>query len=259
LFWREKSAYAKALTSFRIVCSVPLEAALSVSPAKTTAWSGYFTLAVSDSEHEVLWASGDKPVSDLAKSLSFGGPGTSEWGFVYDRNGDGLVDAFFFLLGAGGYETPEIAARLPPSTGTKMSPEEIKLFLGDGVRLLFRLVADDNFDGNVDALVDGMRDPARPQWHYRRAVFQSRVFSSEVDETWMFNTDIDSRLGPVPSTGNGFAISPNNTLPRKGLFEAYSSLLGLINAGVRKCRSVAGGSLALPSAPPVSGTVGPDR
>jgi len=87
------------LARYGIECSVPIK-------------GGYFTLAIRDDKREALLVLTEKPVTSLAKVVSFGGDPkkSQDWGFVYDRNGDGWADYIAFLDGAMAVTTPEAGA-----------------------------------------------------------------------------------------------------------------------------------------------------
>jgi hypothetical protein len=248
MYWLESHTFPKALTNYRTVCSVPIE-------------GGYFTLALGKPGDEALFAFSGQPITnEISKGLSFGGPGVPDWGFAYDRNGDGVVDAFFFLVGPGAFEPPEIKERVPPSQGgpVAMNSEEGRLLLAN-MRLVFTLYADDDFDGHIDAVVNAMRDPERPAWWYRRAVLRSGAVTPMVDEHWTFANDIDARLGPVPQTAAGFAVGVSPGKPVTKPLEQSSRMLDAINGGLRKCRSASSDPFTLPAGPPELSAVGADH
>jgi hypothetical protein len=212
---------------------------------------GCFTLARTKDGGAALFiftSEGGCPVTDLSKVLSFGGDNRSlDWGFLFDRNGDGWVDYFMYLDGALPVKTEEIADLVPKKPGAKpfdpievTSWEQMKLIL-EHTRLVFTHNADDNFDGKSDGVVAAVRDVDSPGWIYGNAVLRSREFTQEVSEAWRFVTDINTRIGPVQSTFEGFEIS---FYVDKQPLEASSAILEIINKGVRACRVPKG---ALPS------------
>lgn len=195
-----------------------------------------FTLAKSPDGRRalVLWT------KRRVRSVASGIGTTQDWGFVWDRNGDGAVDYFVFLDGSVPVETPEIADRIPlPDASGGYPAETLPLFL-EHTRLAFHHHADDDFDGKSDAIVGSIHDPKRPGWIHRHVVLRSTTFSQTVDEDWMFWEDIGERLGPVPRTAEGRFV------PLSGLysFEQHlvdsSGLLDWVNGWIRKCELPAG-------------------
>jgi hypothetical protein len=223
------------LSRYGIECSVPIQG------------EGYFTLARSEDGKAALFILTAQAVTDLTKVVSFGDPKKSmDWGFLYDRNGDGWVDYIAFLLGAMPVETPEIVAKVPkrptPQVDAegqfklKMSREEFDLS-SRTVRLVFIHHADDDFDGKVDAIVSALRDPDRYAWIYRRAVLRSRSHTQGTDEDWVFEQDITHREGPIPRAADGRLVRLEGLgNVRENHLEEFSVLFQLTNEGLRNCR-----------------------
>jgi hypothetical protein len=235
----------------------PRAAALTASPPKlarfgiecsvSTAW-GYFTLARTEDGRAALFVLTKKgPVTDVAKVISFdkiipigGAPMPNyDWGFLYDRNGDGWVDYLVFLEGAHPVKTEEISGLIPKKPGAKFgdpikisSRGEMELII-DHFQLVFTHNADDNFDGKSDGVVAALRDTENPNWIYGNGVMRSRAFTQEVDEDWRFVTDIGTRAGSVPRTPKGFEVT---FFSGERPLETSSELLDAVNACVRACR-----------------------
>ena len=228
------------LARYGIECSVPIE-------------GGYFTLAMRDDKHEALFVFTEKPVTNLEKVISFGGDPTKSlnWGFAYDRNGDGWADYIAFLDGAMPVATPEVLALIPKRPMPELGPEgysysvpgaEIQLQLLN-VRLVFVHYVDDGFDGKTDAIVTSLQDPDHWGWVYRRAVLRSSDHSQTIDEHWTFVKDIAAKEGPIPrgpdddfvSLG-GFTKKGSSEMSRGHRFGGLSWPFDAVNAGLRGCR-----------------------
>lgn len=237
-------APAPELERYGIECSVPIQ-------------GGWFTLAVRDDGREALFVLTAKPVTSLARTVSFGGePGkTLDWGFVYDRNGDGWADYVALLDGAMPVGTPELLAAVPkrpmPAVTAeggsyRLTREEAQLQLAS-VRLAFVHYVDDDFDGKTDALVSSLQDPDHWGWLYRRAVLRSRDHSQAVDEEWTFVHHIAAREGPIPRAPDGSFVwlggiggEASLELSRGKRLDRLSWAFELVNAGLRGCRIPSG-------------------
>jgi hypothetical protein len=74
---------------------------------------------------------------------------------LFDRNLDGMVDYFAFLVGALAVKPQGFQGDLP-KRGGRISGDQINLY-NQHARLVFVNVADDDFDGKVDGLIFGVR------------------------------------------------------------------------------------------------------
>lgn len=199
---------------------------------------GYFTLARPEDSSVVFFVFTDKgPITDLKQV--FPEPGSLDWGYIYDRNGDGWVDYFTYLDNALPVKTKEIAHLIPSRPELKHGDrvamenfEEIELIIRNS-QLVFTHNADDNFDGKTDGVVAAIWDSENPMWLYGNALLRSRSYTQKIDEDWSFFSDIKKPVGAVPKLSGKYNISfymGGNPL------EMSSDLLKSINKGVRKCR-----------------------
>lgn len=200
---------------------------------------GYFTLARPEDNRAVFFVFTDKgPITDL--NQVFPEPGSLDWGYIYDRNGDGWVDYFTYLDNALPVKTEEILDLIPDKSGYKPdegipidSKKELMLIVKHS-QLVFTHNADDNFDGKTDGVVAAVWDSQNPIWIYGNAVLRSRAYTQEIDDDWRFFSDIKTRAESVPRTSKGnYNISfymGSNPL------EMSSEIMKSINKGIRKCR-----------------------
>jgi hypothetical protein len=219
------------LSKYGIECSVAIKG------------GGVFTLARSDDGKTALFVMTAQPVTDLAKVVSFGDPKKSQdWGFVYDRNGDGWVDYIAFLLGRMPVGTPEILAQVPKrpwpkAPGQFQVPRQEAELMQRSERLVFSHFADDDFDGKADAVVGALQDPDRWSWYHRRAALRGKNHTQVVGEDWTFIEDITRREGPVPRAPDGHLV-PVEGLGKSmdDVLQRMSLLFELVNSGIRDCR-----------------------
>jgi hypothetical protein len=227
-----------ALRLYGIECSVPI-----VTPDG----KGYFTLAMRNDKREALFVLTEGPVTSLEKILSFGDESkTQDWGFLYDRNGDGWADYIAFLLGAMPVGTPEVLAHVPRRPMPKVSSEGTSKYTitreefalrAANARLVFIHYVDDDFDGKTDAIVSALQDPDHYGWIYRRAVLRSSDHSQTTDEDWVFLRDIAAREGPIPREPDGrFVRLEGLGDVREKHLEHFAEMFDLVNSGLRGCR-----------------------
>jgi len=208
---------------------------------------GYFTLALKNEGRTALFLlTSNGPVTKLEKYISSGPDNTLDWGFLYDRNGDGWVDYFTYLDGVLPVKTDENANLVPKHPGAKwgdkilITKEEFQILLKYSKRV-FTHNADDNFDGKSDGVVAALKDPENPGWTYGYGMMRSSSFTQVIDKDWKFLSDIRSPIGQVPRKQNGFDVlffTEGNPLI------ISSRYLDFLNKGIRKCRLPRG---ALPS------------
>ena len=216
------------LKVYKIECSEPLGFL-----------KGYFTLALTNEGRAALFLLTPKgPVTKLEKYIFSGPDYTLDWGFMYDRNGDGWVDYFTYLDGVLLVKTNANANVIPKHPGAKwgdkisITEEEFQIMLKSYKRV-FTHNADDNFDGKSDGVVAALKDPESPGWVYGYGMMRSSSFTQVIDKDWKFLSDIRSPIGPVPRRQNGFDVlffTEGNPLITS------SHLLDLLNKGIRKCR-----------------------
>lgn len=228
----------KELARYRIECSLEMPS------------GNYFTLARADDGRAALFAwTATGPVRNLQKAIEVGTysrlfsavPGlTSDWGWLYDRNGDGWVDYFTYVDGAMPVMADDIAPLVPKKPGAKPgqaikleSTEELQLIVR-GMQLVFTHHADDNFDGRSDAVVAALHYPENPMWTYRYGVLRSRAFTQVIDEDWSFESHIGMKAGSVPRENGLFQVSFFRSGDRA--LETSSEMLARINDGLRACR-----------------------
>jgi hypothetical protein len=139
--------------------------------------------------------SGNSPVVGAGDTL--------DWGYVFDRNGDGMIDYLAFLDGAIPVKPVGFQGELP-KRGGKITPNQINLY-NQHARFVFIHSADDNFDGTVDGVVYGVREPDE-LWIDRWVAARSNE-AGQIDDAWFFTTDIAARTGVPTRSGDGWAVS----------------------------------------------------
>jgi hypothetical protein len=127
-----------------------------------------------------------------------------DWGYVFDRNADGMVDYFAFLVGAIPVKPESFQGELP-KRGGRITADQINLH-NRHARLVFVDIADDDFDGKIDGFVFGVREPDEI-WIDRWVAARSTKGDGQLDQAWFFINDIASRTGVPERSGEGWAVA----------------------------------------------------
>jgi hypothetical protein len=206
----------------------------------------------------VLVAFSDRPVKELEKAAFLevrfreSGPTacpsprescTMDWGYIYDRNGDGRVDYVAFLYGAMAL-TP---ANPPPgfsATADEVDREGLVLWLNSS-RLFFFHGADDDFNGTADLMVGPSGPAPRSVWFDSFAALKSTARNGKVDDAWKFRDSIDVRLGPPAVLEGGYLIDGKADSGDAWL-AGRTDNLRRINLGVAACQLAPGAIAAAP-------------
>jgi len=159
-----------------------------------------------------------------------------DWGYVYDRNGNGKIDYVSYLVGPMPVEQKDFPADYP-KRGESVNLSELKIFL-DSNQLLFTHWADDNYDGKVDAVVFEALDPER-DWVEGWMVVRSSKFDGVVDEGWYFKDDINVKEKDAERAGNGFRtrrIPGIEPVFGPGELAQKDRILNMFNKAAEKCK-----------------------
>lgn len=124
-----------------------------------------------------------------------------DWGYVYDRNGDGKIDYVSFLVGPMPFKKQDYPSNYP-KRGHTISSKQLEALL-ESMGLLFTHRADDNYDGKVDAAVIEALDP-ETNWVDGRMLVRSTKFDGATDEAWFFKEDINIKEKDAERVGDGF-------------------------------------------------------
>ncbi|HUN66089.1 MAG TPA: hypothetical protein VMW43_08290 [Bacteroidota bacterium] len=186
------------------------------------------------------------PITDPAKDISLildfdrsGHPSTgkvSTWGYIFDRNRDGKVDYVALLGGAGPFEGADMPPTFP-RRGQPLSRDEMEYYLGH-CKMIFNHIADDNFDGKVDAAVNVDLDSSR-DWVKRRILVRSSGFNGVFDDVRGFNGDLTDVYDSIPSRPTAVPYRPVGKPPGNidaAYFREKTSILHMINEAVARCK-----------------------
>lgn len=159
-----------------------------------------------------------------------------DWGYVYDRNGDGKIDYVVYNVGPVPFKKKDFPADYPKREEA-LNMREFHIYL-DSVSLLFTHRADDNYDGKVDAAVIEALDPER-DWVEGWMVIRSTKFDGVPDEGWFFKDDINVKEKTAERVGNGFRARSVSTRHRDfDSIELYrmNSAMSKFNEAAEKCK-----------------------
>lgn len=153
----------------------------------------------------------------------------TDWTYVYDRNGDGHADYLAYLVGPLPIMPDSFPADFPPDEATLTHGQlDYKL---DHERYVFTHVADEDFDGSVDAIVLYVRDPAR-LWVRNYAAILA-LGSGAPDSAWTFRDAIATPTGTLSAVRGGFLRHRNNdkdVIISSANFTGWTAILARINA-----------------------------
>lgn len=152
-----------------------------------------------------------------------------DWAWVYDRNGDGRADYLCYLVGPMPVEDDSFPAGFPLES-QPLSQAQLDFTL-DHDRYVFTHVADEDFDGTVDALVLYVRDPERVWVKEFAAVV--RFGGGSPDTSWTFRESIAHPTGNLQRVNGGFLrhrASGNAVFVTSSNFTGWTDVLARINA-----------------------------
>jgi hypothetical protein len=153
----------------------------------------------------------------------------TDWAYVYDRNGDGRADYLCYLVGPMPVEGDSFPADFPATT-TGLSHAQLNYLL-DHDRYIFSHVADEDFDGTVDAIVLYVRDPDRP-W-VREFATVIAPGAGAPDSSWTFRDAITVPTGALQRVRGGFLrhrVAGKDVLVTSSNFTGWGGVLARINA-----------------------------
>ncbi len=163
-----------------------------------------------------------------------------DWGYVYDRNGDGKIDYVSYLVGPMPFKKQDYSADYP-KLGHPITSKQLEILL-QSMGLLFTHRADDNYDGKVDAAVIEALDP-ETNWVEGRMVIRSTKFDGAVDEAWFFKDDINAKEKDAERVGNGFrtrSVSGIGSVFGPAELAKTDYALSMFNKAAEKCKLTSG-------------------
>jgi hypothetical protein len=170
--------------------------------------------------------------------------GTLDWGYLYDRNGDGRVDYLVYLQNAH----PVLPDPLPPDFPRVEAGAEGRIRVSapllhamiDLGEMVFRHYADDNFDGRVDGAVLEEFDAERPMFVRDWLAYLASEPGGAVDRAWAFRRDLADTVRVLERDPGGYqvpAVSPGESaVPVAAVLDRASERLGVINAVLSQCK-----------------------
>lgn len=216
-----------------IVCQKPL-------PDKifTNEGSMYVTFLAGNTKKIVLAVFTKGPLNDLS-TFHLRNQRGIEWMFVFDRNRDGKVDYILWPIGTEPYIEGPPPPGFPKRTGTStivnMTREQSALFMRYA-KLIFWHWADENFEGNLSAIILGAYDPggliAITGWQ----LIRSSHFDGVLDQCWYFAGNINNKTGECERAGQGYKTRTFNTrdITPDDLMK-MSVWFAMVNEGAGQC------------------------
>lgn len=185
-----------------------------------------------------------KPVTDVKKEISLTvdfdttrpTPGKiTTWGYIFDRNGDGKVDYMALVGGAAAFEDDDFPDMFP-KRGRPLTREQIDYFVGQ-CRIIFNHFADDNYDGQIDAIVQADFDPYR-DWVKHELLVRSSKYDGVFDDVRVFRKSIEQGIDTITHSSTSVPYHPvgtSNPVIDKKMFDEKTAILNLINHAIEIC------------------------
>ncbi|HSQ59307.1 MAG TPA: hypothetical protein VLT84_02545 [Acidobacteriota bacterium] len=170
-------------------------------------------------------------------SKEFPNPSTN-WGYVFDRNGDGKVDYLCFHAGQMPVKGPDFPADFPKrdADGKLRLKEAHILYLVSRMRGVFFHAADDDFDGRVDGVVLFSVDPSR-NWVDGWGLFRDTKPDAGAEVAVLFRDDIAKPTGTPKREADGWSwigAGGKKTTVGAALFDGWTDILSRVNRTAEK-------------------------
>jgi hypothetical protein len=170
--------------------------------------------------------------------------GTMDWGYIFDRNGDGKIDYLAYLFGPYPVEGKDFPADFPKANGrvdrwsASLDSQRLEVTL-KSIRMVFQHAADDNFDGKVDALVVGALDP-ETGWLDGWVIDRELDFTGVANDCRYFKDDITVKAAACEATASGHRVQGKNLVvnletDEVQVFASFSDMLATLNRGAAAC------------------------
>ncbi len=157
---------------------------------------------------------------------------TADWGYVFDRNGDGKIDYIAFLMGPLWVKDKDFPIDYP-KMGEKLNGEQVRLMI-NSTKLVFRYFADENFDGKVDAVVLEVLDDRTWVDHWLFA--RNSHFDGVIDDGWHFKSNISEKLSDLIKTDQGYLWGGfGGSILGNQLLATGSEIMSNFNEGAKAC------------------------
>jgi len=159
---------------------------------------------------------------------------TRDWGYVFDRNYDGMVDYLAFLDGVNPVVPDGWKGELPNLT-RPFSGEEFKEIVLPNTRPVFWHVGDDNFDGEHDAVAASFRNVDTgwmDGWIYAR----DTDFDGRYEFCMAFEGTLASEMGPCVGSAARYEIPGRRISGLMTVPPGPGGPLPMINRAAKECQ-----------------------
>lgn len=249
---RDRAASPPEETALKVVCEKELTGDAVPEPYRKLR----LTLVSAGTPRVLLAVFSRKRLGDLKEAISLHvrydplptalprPSGSYDWGYLYDRNGDGRVDYLVYLQNAHPVLPDSIPADFPtvepaPEGRYRISLPLLHQMIDLG-QMVFRHYADDNFDGRVDGVVMEEFDKVRPMFVRDWLLFRRSQPDGAVDQGWAFRHAPADTTRVLDRGAGGYQVaSPvagESPTPVLAVFDRATERLAVINAVLGQCR-----------------------
>jgi len=180
------------------------------------------------------------PNTEISRIVEFQGSKpflgkVSTWGYIFDRNKDGKIDYAALVGGAAVFKNDKIGDKFPPRN-QRLDHEQTKFFVSH-CEIIFNHWADDNFDGNIDAVIHADMDPSKDLVE-QMIVVRSTKFDNSFDDVWAFREDPQHEHKKITHTSYSVPFHPLGSTQgkiTKEMLAEKSAYLQLFNKAAAAC------------------------
>lgn len=219
-----------------VVCNTPGVVLVAFAPRRLDhpekeLWLAPAVVGFSEEEQKRRMQSGAFPFMTATSGAM------KDWGYVFDRNGDGMADYLCFLDGPISVREADLPPDFPRATTKYTGDQYVQLLFAS--KYAFYHVVDEDFDGSVDFIVHPTFKPSAPFVDKAVALEWSKDYR-RIKRAWYFEEDPSVSAGEPRQGGNDrlLLLAPFMREPeffRTAQFSELADLLTAVNLAAAEC------------------------